>query len=289
MGVWLDGAALRAAVSEVYTTRVLQEVLDRVRTGDELFRFLSRFVQYSSPSGWSQAVLAGSMALRADLFREAGEVPAFSDRSVDVAAGVFYGAIDEFGDRDVSGVPHRRMALALLAELARYLDIPRDVAWKVMHAHGPTNEAIAGVLNGYGVGRLLDDRAVFRGFGFHLGTEVVADETFNVIDRHLRRNFPDVVEHLTGTRVAVGSAEIDAYTYIQRHTTAEGDHFEAAIAVVDRAIALYAGSALTKAEVVACVVDGAVQLGRLESLFMSSVLESGSRASVAPAAPAASL
>jgi hypothetical protein len=278
----LDGQAIRRAVAEVYTTEILQGVLDRARSGEEIYRFMSRFVQYSSPSGWSQAVLAGSMALRSDIFRDPSEHPAFGDRSVDVASGVFHGAIDEFGDREVGGIPHRRMALALVKEMAAHFEVPPDQAGRIMRGHAPTNEAVAGVLEGYGVGRSLEDREIFHGFGFHLGTEIVADDSFNVIDRHLRTHFPDLVARLSATAVRIGDHEIDAYTYVSRHTTAEGDHFEAALAVVDRAVDHYCGQRLSRSEVVACVLAGAVRLADLERRFMRSVLEPPRRSSVAP-------
>src|ERR1700759_551030 len=79
--------------------RTLEQTLRHIEGAVELLRVLGRYVLFNSVFGGGVANLAGEVAVRQDVFRDPEE-PAMlmADRSVEVAAGVFYAAIDEFGD-----------------------------------------------------------------------------------------------------------------------------------------------------------------------------------------------
>src|SRR5437868_5396474 len=81
-------------------TRIFISALDRIQTGEQLLRLLGRYIQFNAIFGSGVAHLAGEIGARTDLFRDSDDpVPVLADRSVEVAAAVFFAAIDEFGDR----------------------------------------------------------------------------------------------------------------------------------------------------------------------------------------------
>src|SRR4051794_28167224 len=81
-----------------------------VRDAD-LLRLLGQYIHFNSVFGSGVASLAGEIGARQDLFRDREEeLESAADRSVEVAAPVFYAAVEEFGSGAARRSTHRAMA-----------------------------------------------------------------------------------------------------------------------------------------------------------------------------------
>ncbi|HEV8693690.1 MAG TPA: hypothetical protein VGQ93_05795, partial [Lysobacter sp.] len=144
-------------------------------------------------------------------------------------------ARDEFDDRDtVHRDTHRCLAQSMLKgsidfeRRQRAIDdavlagLLRDPEWLSV-----LNERVAA---GYGNGAPDRLDAIFAGIGYHLGSELLADQEFSIIDRTLRELASPLVAYLQESRVNIAGQEHRAYQWIAIHSGhgggAEADHFE---------------------------------------------------------------
>jgi len=210
-----------------------------------LLSVLGRYIQFNGAFGPGLANLAGEIAARRDLFRDREEpVRILQDRAADVASDFFHAAIDEFDDRATPWRDtHRTLAQATLKGLGRVFGYEPVQLNEVVRINPGTDVAMAQVQEGYGLGAALSEERLFRGMGFHAGSEVLADEEFTIIDKVLRARRPDVVKALEAMRVEILGASHNAYYWIFIHTSVEADHFDAAVKGVNKALRFYCGSA----------------------------------------------
>jgi hypothetical protein len=252
--------------------RALQAAFDAAEEPEALLDVLGRYIQFNSAFGAGVANLAGEIAARQELFRDPAE-PArlLADRAAEVAADFFYAAIDEFDDRLTPWRDtHRTLAQATLKAAAVYFGYaPADLD-RLVHIDESTRESVRQVWAGYGVGRRLDDRQLFQGMGFHTGSEVLADQEFNVIDRHLRERRPDMVRALETTKVELQGQKHDAYYWIRIHTGVEAEHFDAALRGANKALAYYDGADPPPA-VKEWILEGLARFARVQADFMAGL------------------
>jgi hypothetical protein len=237
----------RADVCEIvehhYQSVLFRQQLDKAaHSGDLLLRVMGRFFQFSSAFGPGQASLASHVAARKDLFNTSNEVGIFGDRSVEVGAGIFFGAIDEFSDRETPGsFSHRVLALATLKGMATFFGSNLEALSKHVRCHAPTQEGIRQVSSHYGVNVILDDAALFRAIGFHLGTEVLGEDENRVLDSFFCTRRPDVMAFLDSAEVLVDGTPVPANIWFKRHIIAEAEHFDAGIDAANQALHYYTG------------------------------------------------
>jgi hypothetical protein len=233
-----DLEAIGARVAEV-TRASLQDPLERVR-------FLARYTSWNAFFGAGVATLAGKVARSRGVFLDPAEpVRAVADRSVLVGSYFFDAARDEFDDggtahRDTHrclaqalirgvldweqahGAPAARAQLADLDFVNRWL---ADPLWLVGLNHQ--------VAVGYGGGAAEDVVGLFRPMGYHLGSELLADEEFSVIDATLQAAAPALVAHLRSTKVEIAGQRHTPYQWVRTHSghgaSVEAEHFEWAI------------------------------------------------------------
>ena len=201
-------------------------------------RFLARYAHWNGYFGSGVASLAGKIGRCRGAFLDPDQpVHAIADRSVFVASFFFDAARDEFDDRDtVHRDTHRCLAQSLLSGVAQ---CEADAA-PALREPAALNELMAPpvwlrrlctkVAQGYGVGTPDDLAAVFHAIGYHLGSELLADREFSIIDETLRTQAGALVERLKATRVHIAGQEHVAYQWIAIHSGhgggAEADHFE---------------------------------------------------------------
>jgi hypothetical protein len=273
--VRLDAAAVSRRIAEHHTGTTFARALEQAAHSEQLLTIMSRFIHYCSVFGGCQASLAGEMAVRQELFRDPGEPEATADNSVEIAAGVFFGAIDEFGDRESSLTSpkrqtHRSLAQATLKGLASFYGRELATLRQQTTDHGPTRQAMARVLLGYGVNTVMDDEKIFRALGFHLATEIIADEEFCTLDRLFRQQRPDIAAFLGELQVAVGPTTLPAYFWISRHTVADAEHFAAALESANLALDYYAGAA-PREQVLEWILGGVADNAAVAAEFMNAV------------------
>lgn len=211
----------------------------------QLLNVLCRYIQFNGAFGPGLANLSGEIAARQALFRDREEpVQVIADRAAEVAADFFHAAVDEYDDRATPWRDtHRTLAQACLKGMAGYFGYAPAQLNELLVVNQGTHDAMARVSKGYGVGAKLEDRDLFAGMGFHAGSEVLADQEFTIIDQVLREKLPEMVQALTSMLVGVGSSpeKHKAYYWISIHTSVEADHFDAALAGVNKALRYYVG------------------------------------------------
>jgi hypothetical protein len=239
-----------------------------------LLNVLARYVQFNSAFGPGLANLSGEIAARQSLFRDRDEVVRLlADRASEVAADFFHAAVDEFDDRATPWRDtHRTLAQACLKGMGGYFGFTMPELDALLKLNAATSDAMAKVWEGYGVGAALSDQRLFFGMGFHAGSEVMADEEFTLIDKLLRARLPEMVHALSAMRVEFASEKHNAYYWIHIHTSVEADHFDAALAGVNKALRFYAGPD-DPVRVKGWILDGFSGFAKVQADFMARLAE----------------
>jgi hypothetical protein len=223
--------------------RALRSAFAAAKDPPQLLSLVGRYVQFNSAFGPGLANLAGEIAARQGLFVDRQEpVLILADRAAEVASDFFYAAIDEFDDRATSWRDtHRTLAQATVKGMGRFFGYPPEALNEVIRINEETRRAMGRVFAGYGLGMRLEERALFEAMGFHVGSEILADQEFVTIDRVLRETRPELVKGLEDMVVDILGQRHNAYYWIRIHTGVEAEHFDAALRGVNRALGFYAG------------------------------------------------
>jgi len=212
-----------------------------------LFQFLVRYASWNGYFGSAVASLAGKIGRSRGLFLSADSpFAAIADRSVLVASYFFDAARDEFDDREtLHRDTHRCLAQSTLQGVVDYAISAKAGAFDDAHINKLTatpvwlsalNERVAA---GYGVGSADTLPVLFRCMGYHVGSEVLADQEFSVIDQTLTTEQPELHKYLSEHSVVLGGETHGCYQWIGLHSGhgggAEADHFEWAMQGVKKA------------------------------------------------------
>ncbi len=108
--------------------------------------------------------------------------------------------------------------------------------------------------------------------GFHVGSEILADREFVIIDQALKEKRADLVGHLKKTKVEILGEKHDAYYWVHIHTGVEAEHFDAALRGVNSALRFYAGTH-DPAEVKGWILGGFATFAKVQSEFMDALAE----------------
>jgi hypothetical protein len=200
-------------------------------------RFLGRYPSWNGFFGSGVATLSGKIGRSRGLFLDPAQpVQALADRSVFVASFFFDAARDEFDDRDtvhrdthrclaqstLSGMIDHARAAGAIGDTAAFNELLREPDW--------LQRLNSRVASGYGAARADDLPTTFACIGYHLGSELLADQEFSIIDATLRAEAPALVEYLKSARINIAGQEHVAYQWIAIHSGhgggAEADHFE---------------------------------------------------------------
>lgn len=202
-----------------------------------LMRFFARYTSWNGFFGSGVASLAGKIGRSRAMFVDpACAETLLGDRSVFVASFFFDAARDEFDDRDtVHRDTHRCLAQATLGGILRfarkagYADGPaavnrylREPAW--LHT---LNRKVA---EGYGNGSDDTPETIMAAIGYHLGSELLADREFSLIDQYMRREQKALTAFLKKAKMDIAGQDHACYQWLNIHSghggAAEADHFE---------------------------------------------------------------
>lgn len=251
LNLQIEKGHLEGIATNYIGNRLFAAALEELTDYDLLFG-LAQYIQFNSVFGAGVSNLAGEIARRQDLFRDPDErSEIIAEQSVEVAAKIFFAAIDEFGHRKT----HRTIAKETLRATAKFFGLPLDY---ISIAKG-TSIAIEKVSQGYCLNQSLTESDVFRSIGFHMGSELLADEEFNILNEVLQRKHPCLVRFLKDN---------GAYTWIQVHTTVEADHFNRSIGGANLALKFYSGQ---RSKARALILEGFNSFGRTQTQFMQSL------------------
>jgi hypothetical protein len=203
-----------------------------------LVRFLGRYASWNGWFGSGVASLAGKIGRSRALFIDPDEpMVDVADRSVLVGSYFFDAARDEFDDRDTAHRDtHRCLAQAMLkGVLGHFAAHDPRLAEPTFVNHWLAQPVWlkslgSRVAQGYGANTAEDAGSVFRSIGYHLGSEVLADREFSLIDQTLRSRHPALVQHMASTKVDIAGQAHSSYQWLSIHSghggAVEADHFE---------------------------------------------------------------
>ena len=186
---WVDFSKLETLVDSI--------IKDALQKPENLLRFLHRYISWNGYFGSGVATLSGKIGRCQAVFIDAEEpfLPA-ADRSVLIASYVFDAARDEFDDAStIWRDTHRCLAQALLKGCHSFFskNTSFDVPDLYRHPYW-LNSLNSRVAQGYGAGSPDDALHVFRSLGYHVGSEVLADKEFSIIDERLTELHPNLVQ-----------------------------------------------------------------------------------------------
>jgi hypothetical protein len=235
---------------------------------------LGRYVQFNSAFGPGLANLAGEIAARQGLFRDPDEpVKILADRAAEVGSDFFYAAVDEFDDRATHWRDtHRTLAQATVKGAGRFFGFAPEQLNEVIRINRVTEESMGLVSLGYGLGERLGEDRLFSAMGFHVGSEILADREFLIIDQVLKEKRPDFVAALREMKVEILGQKHDAYYWIHIHTGVEAEHFDAALRGVNSALRFYAGGS-DPAQVKGFMLAGFRSFAEVQARFMDALAE----------------
>ncbi len=222
--------------------------LARITDGEQLTRFFVRYAAWNGRFANGVAALVSLIGDQRNMFQEAGYPRAVADRSNYIASYIFDAARDEYNDhinpiRDT----HRCMAQASLISMSAFYGLGDHVLDEIEPAAlRQLNEA---VLVGYtGHAAASDDVAtrIFAGLGYHLGSELLADREFSIIDEYLRKHRNDLVQHLMRSTVELAGGQHRCYAWVGVHSGhgggVEAEHFEYAVSGAHAALKYLVGT-----------------------------------------------
>jgi hypothetical protein len=270
----IQQADLEPVISAHTGNQSFERALEQIRTGEDLIRLVGNYIFFNAVFGGGVANLAGEIAVRQDLFRDPSEpVQVLADRSVEVASDIFFAAVDEFDDRIAPyRDTHRSLAQATLKGISRYFGCDDAALDRITRPGEAALTVIRNVREGYGVNQTVDEPKLFRAIGFHIGSEVLADEEFDSLHRFLSSRHPELVRHLESTEVEIGGTAYPPYFWIRVHTSVEVDHFDAAVKGANTALRYYAGTESTS-WAKARILEGFAEFSGVQAAFMERLLD----------------
>jgi hypothetical protein len=112
---------------------------------------------------------------------------------------------------------------------------------------------------------------LFYGLGYHLGSELLADREFSLIDEYLRSRQPELVHHLMRSTIELAGGKHRCYAWVGVHSGhgggVEADHFEYALSGARAALRFLSGADPQAA--VAALTEGFVAFERDHARFFA--------------------
>lgn len=216
--------------------------LNSLEGNEQLVRFFARYASWNGKFANGVSALTALIGDQRELFMEKGLPRAVADRSNYIASYFFDAARDEYDDHINPGRDsHRCMAQASLLAMAEILGTGLDV----LDEEDPTklraiNDDVRPGYTGVPAIRQGTIEQLFYGMGFHLGSELLADREFSIIDQFLRANHNDLVQQLMRKTLPLAGAEHRCYAWVGVHSGhgggVEADHFDYAVDGVKKAL-----------------------------------------------------
>lgn len=207
-------------------------------------QFISRYADFNSWFGAGVASLAGKIG-RSRAFSDPTErINDLADRSMLVGSYFFDAARDEFDDRDTPHRDtHRCLAQACLKASLFFWKDNHHLEVEYVNKLLERPHWLVGlgdrVSTGYGNGTSMALPSLFHSMGYHLGSEILADLEFSLLDQTLRTQSPSLVQFLRDADMQVGDHRHNGYAWIKLHSgdgsAKEMEHFETATRGVNTA------------------------------------------------------
>jgi hypothetical protein len=201
-----------------------------------LYYFMQRYAYFNSFAGSLVARLASSIGLSYKMFQKEGiSVIDQADRGLEIAAKVLLATIDEHADAGAQNVPHRTLAQVTLQAISEYAELSEAELNKITETPDWMKTVITNLIGSY-QGEVNNIEALVTAIGFHLGSELLADQEYSLIDkvvRHTNRG-TGFDAWLKGKQVQVSGKRLSPWYWIVVHgkhnaSGVEADHFQYAL------------------------------------------------------------
>ena len=222
--------------------RVKQSLARAASSPEALVRFCGNYADWNGLFGSGVAALAAKIGRNHGLFLDADQpLSSIADRSVYVASYFFDAARDEFDDavnpdRDT----HRCLGQAFVSGVVHWTGFSPEKANKLLAPPLWLRTLQDRVAEGYGAHSPDTRTAIFEAMGYHLGSEILADQEFSLIDHTLRHDVSEVAGYLGNHSVEINGSHHNAWHWIKVHSGhgggVEHDHFEWAVKGVRRGL-----------------------------------------------------
>ena len=202
-----------------------------ISTHENLLSFVERYISWNGYFGSGVATLAGKVGRSRSVFIDPNEsLAAVADRSVLVASYIFDAARDEFNDKSTPWRDtHRCLAQAFLKGSHTFFAQKHDISAHIYTSPFWLKGLNTRVAQGYGAHSPDEAMHIFHAMGYHLGSELLADKEFSLIDDFLQKRFPELIIFLDKHSFLIGDKEHNGYTWLHTHSghgnAVEADHF----------------------------------------------------------------
>jgi hypothetical protein len=231
----LDAASLRALVDFDAARQRVRDRLAQLTDGPRLLRFFVHYASWNGHFANGVSALSSLLGQHRKLFREAGFPRAVADRSNYVASYFFDAARDEYDDSiNPARDSHRCMAQAALISMRDFFGLG-DAALEEDEPPELTavNDSVMAGYTGQPAAAKGPAAQAFWAIGYHLGSELLADQEFSLIDEHLRQHQAGLVQHLMRSTVKLAGATHRCYAWVGVHSGhgggVEAEHFDYAL------------------------------------------------------------
>lgn len=224
---------VETAIAQAPNKARLQRQLDAISSDAGLLRFLHRFVLFNDALAARVPFVAGLIHLSPDLFLEPEPGVAFCRQANGrVAAYVAEAAADEYRLVEGQDTVHQHLSQIFLNGVLAHF----GVDCRGFDGNNPFPPALAEMLKEVREKFLLDrePETIFAALGFHVGLEFFAHQEFNLVDAHLRQNYPELVAALTEA-----TSKGQAYSWLAIHTVVEIGHYRAGLRALTTALHYY--------------------------------------------------
>jgi hypothetical protein len=215
--------------------QLVRNRIGSLKNSASLLRFFVGYTSWNGHFANGVTILTSLIGRNRGLFVEQGLPRALADRSNFVASYFFDAVRDEYDDHiNPKRDSHRCLAQATLMGMAEILGTGTAILEE--EESSELRQLNAEVLDGYTGGPVSKQGVVaqiFFGMGYHLGSELLADREFSIIDETLRENHNDLVQQLMRKTVYIAGTEHRCYAWIGVHSGhgggVEADHFDYAV------------------------------------------------------------
>lgn len=233
---------------------------------ERLVDFMFRYVAFNSIFAGGIAELSGKIHGSQHLFRDREDTEFhLADRSAEIASRIFFAAEDEYDVQHLGKrITHRALAQVFLRELVQICPNGETITLNERRLDKMDSNLRSEVREAYEATAGPEDESLFHAMGFHLASERFADQEFNLIDKFLQRDFPQIVEGLLGKKGPVG---LNAYYWVSAHCVVETEHADSAVDAMRLAFNYYVGDC-RRDKIVEATLRGVADFARIqETLF----------------------
>jgi hypothetical protein len=201
-----------------------------------LYYFMQRYAHFNGYAGSLVARLASSIGISRDLFNQSGVAIADqADRGLNIAAKVLAATIDEHADAGAQQVTHRTLAQATMNAIGDYAGLSDRERNNIAQTPDWMQPILVDTVGGY-QGVIGDLQALVTAVGFHIGSELLADREYALIDKVVRHNHRGAGfdAYLQGKQVEIGGKRLSPWYWIVVHgkhnsSGVEAEHCQLAI------------------------------------------------------------